>query len=129
MAKAQSDTIYDAGTHAYVRVRTTRITVCSTQPSTYAAAFNTTSAILLAKGSTITSTAFTLADGDTSGRKITPAAQNGISVIRSGTAAHVAWVGSTQSILLLVTTCTTQALTAGNTVNVPAHDFEIRDVA
>ena len=54
---------------------------------------------------------------------------NGPDVKIRGTAAHIAWYGSSGSTLLLVTTCTTQALTTGNTVNVPAHDFEIRDVA
>jgi len=56
-------------------------------------------------------------------------AQSGVTVDTTGTAAHVAWWGSSGSTLLLVTTCTTQALTTGNTVNIPVHDFEIRDVA
>lgn len=129
MAKAQNDTIYDSGTLAYVRVRATRITVCTTEPSTYAAAYNTTSSLLLARSNVITSTTFTLGNGDTSGRKIATTAQSAVSVVRTGTAQHVAWVGSTQSILLLVTTCTSQALTAGNTVTIPTHDFELRDVA
>lgn len=112
---------------AEIRKQVTGISVCSTQPTTYAHA---TSTYKLADTNGITSTKFTLGDGDTSGRKISLAAQNGLTVDTTGTAAHVAWWSTTGSgLLVLVTTCTTQALTTGNTVNVPAHDFEIRDVA
>ena len=47
----------------------------------------------------------------------------------SGTATHVALSRVSDSTLLLVTTCTSQALTANgsNTVNVPAFDDEIAD--
>lgn len=128
MAKSQLDAIYDSGTLAYVRVRATRVTVCSTQPTTYAQA-NSTTGYMLAKSDVITSTDFTLADGDVSGRKISVAAQNSITVSANGTAQHVAWIGSTGSTLLLVTTCTSQSLTAANLVNIPAHDFEIQDVS
>ena len=129
MAKAQLDAIYDSGTLEYVRVRATRVTVCSAQPTTYSSAYNTSQTTVLARSDVITSTDFTLADGDTSGRKVTVGAQSAVSVIRTGTANHVAIVGSTGSTLLLVTTATTQALTTGNTVNIPAFDFELRDVA
>lgn len=128
MAKSQLDAIYDNGTLEYVRLRATRITVCTTQPSSYSDA-NSTTGVMLAKSDVTTSTDFTLADGDVSGRKITVGAQNSITVSASGTAQHIAWIGSSGSTLLLVTTCTSQALTAANLVNVPAHDFEIQDVA
>ncbi len=42
-----------------------------------------------------------------------------------GTATHVALADGTR--LLYVTTCTSQALTSGNTVNFPAWDIEIAD--
>lgn len=129
MAKAQLDLIYDDGTLAYVRLRCTRISVCAGQPSSYTDANSTTGNMRARSTTVLTSTNFTLADGDTSGRKITVDAQNGMTVIADGTADHVAWIGSSGSTLLLVTTCTTQGLTSGNTINVPAHDFEIRDVA
>ena len=129
MAKTQLDAIYDSGTHSYVRVRATRVTVLNAQAGTYSSAYNTSQTTVLARSNVITSTDFTLADGDTSGRKITVAAQSAVSVIRTGTASHVAIVGSTGSTLLMQTTCTTQALTTGNTVNIPAFDFELRDVA
>jgi hypothetical protein len=125
MAKLLPDTSID-GMHTWIRERITGISVCSTQPTSYAEA---TSTYELATVNGLTSTDLTLGDGDTSGRKVTLSAQSSLTVDTTGTAAHVAWWGSSGSTLLLVTTCTTQALTTGNTVNVPAHDFEIRDLA
>jgi hypothetical protein len=72
-------------------------------------------------------TDFTKADGDTSGRKVTVAAKNGVTVDASGTANHIALVTVSGSVVRYVTTCTSQALTAGNTVNFPAWDIEIND--
>lgn len=66
---------------------------------------------------------FTLAAGDTSGRKVTVAAKSAVPVDVSGTADHIALIDATRK--LSVTTCTAQALTAGNTVNFPAWDREI----
>jgi hypothetical protein len=70
---------------------------------------------------------YTKADGDAGNgsRKVTMAAKNAVSVGNSGTATHVALVDATN--VLLVTTCTSQALTSGNTVNIPAwkHEFGI----
>ncbi len=125
MGKLLPDGIID-GMLAYIRVRITGISVCSTQPTTYAHA---TSTYKLADKNGLTSTDLSLGDGDTSGRKITMKAASGVSIDTTGTGAHVAWWGSSGETLLLVTTCTTVALTTGNTVNFPAHDFEIRDVA
>lgn len=71
---------------------------------------------------------FTIADGDTSGRKITVAAQNGASVVASGTAGHVVLAtGGATDVLRYVTTCASQSLTSGNTANVGAWDVEIAD--
>lgn len=125
MAKYLPDAVID-GMLNYLQLRITGISVCSTQPTTYAEA---TSTYKLADKNGLTSTYLTLGNGDTSGRKVTMAANSAIAIDTTGTAAHVAWWGSSGSTLLLVTTCTTQALTTGNTVNIPAHDFEIRDVA
>lgn len=124
MAKSQNDLMLDAA-FDWVRARVTKINVCSTQPTSYAQA---TSTYMLAQGN-LTSTGLTKADGDTSGRKMHVASQTGLSVSVTGTAAHVALTGSTGSTLLIVTTCTTQGLTTGNTVNVPAFDQEILDAS
>lgn len=65
------------------------------------------------------------ADGDTNGRKITVDANNGNTADADGTATHVSLIDA--SVLLYVTTCTSQAITNGNTVNIAAWDVEIAD--
>lgn len=98
------------------------MTVCSQQPTTRTEAVST---YKLADVAVTPDTDFTKADGDTSGRKVTVAAKSSVTVDSSGTATHIALVDGTR--LLYVTTCTSQALTAGNTVNFPAWDVEIAD--
>jgi hypothetical protein len=110
----------------WVRARVTRLVVCSTQPTNYTEAITTYN---LATKSAVTSSMLTVSNGDTNGRKVHVSSQTGLSVTVTGTAQHVALVGSSGSTLLLVTTCTGQGLTTGNTVNVPAFDDEIADAA
>lgn len=68
---------------------------------------------------------FTIAAGDTSGRKLTVAQQTGVSITSTGDANHV--VLSLTGTILDVTTCTTQTLTSGGTVTFPAWDHEVLD--
>lgn len=120
MAKWVHDDVLD-GAWNIIKNNATQMSVCSAQPATRADAItNYMLAIVSA-----TSTDFTAADGDTSGRKVTVGAKSGVSVTNSGTATHVAIVDGTR--LLYVTTCTSQALTASNTVNVPTWKAEIAD--
>lgn len=65
------------------------------------------------------------ADGTVSGRRTTLAAQNGVTIDASGTATHV--VGTTGTVLKSATTCTSQALVAAGTVDIPAHDYAFTD--
>lgn len=58
---------------------------------------------------------FTKSAGDTNGRKVTMAQKTGVSIHTTGTVTHVALVDDTAKTLL-VTTCTSQVLTAGNTL-------------
>lgn len=123
MAKFANDSVMDA---ALAKIATgTILTVCSAQPT------NRTEATATYKLADVVLTAgdgngdFTIANGDTSGRKVTVAQQDNIPVDSTGTATHVAICDGTN--LLLVTTCTSQGLTAGNTVTVPAFDDEISD--
>lgn len=101
-----------------------KMIVCSAEPTTYAEA-NVTynlAEVAMASGD------FTIADGDGAGttpRKVTMAAKSGITVDTSGTATHIALVDTVNSKLLEVTTCTSQALTAGNTVTVPSWKIEL----
>jgi hypothetical protein len=123
MAKYQADIILDQALN-YIINNVTQECVCNAQPTTYAEA---TSTFKLAIKTGLTSGSFTgPADGDTNGRKITVNQQAGITVDSSGTATHVALCSGT--VLLLVTTCTSQALTAGNTVTIPAYKFTLPDV-
>jgi hypothetical protein len=67
---------------------------------------------------------YVIADG-TSGRKLTVGAQSAFTVDASGTATHVCLDDG--STLLYVTTCTSQALTASNTVSTPAWIIQVDD--
>jgi len=74
-------------------------------------------------------TDYTKADGaaGAGSRKVTMAAKSGVSVGTTGTATQVALTRTADTSVRLVTTCTSQALTSGNTVNIPAwtHDFSV----
>lgn len=99
--------------------------VCSGQPANYAgiAAVELASiALTVGDGNGD----YAIADGDTSGRKLTVGAQNIGSASGSGTATHLA-LSNGADTLYYVTTCTSQVITAGNPVNVPAWDIEIAD--
>lgn len=98
------------------------MTVCNAEPTTRTEAITT---FKLADVVMTPNTDYTKADGDSSGRKCTVAAKSAVPVDSSGTATHVALCDATR--LLYVTTCTSQALTSGNTVNFPAWKVEIAD--
>lgn len=125
MAKWANDSVMDAAL-AYVD-DCTSIKVCSAQPTTYAEA----NATYMLAAATLTAGAgngsYTLANGDASGRKLTVAQVSNASITNSGTATHVALVITGSSTLVYVTTCTSQALTSGGTVTIPAWDIEISD--
>jgi hypothetical protein len=101
--------------------------LCTQQPTTFTEA-NATYAL----GSVAMSSAdYTLANGDTSGRKITVAAKTNAggapaSVTTSGTVTHVAIVDTTNSALLLVTTTTSTAVAAGGTCDISSWKDEIQ---
>jgi hypothetical protein len=81
----------------------------------------------LASVSVTPDTDFTKADGDTSGRKVTVAAKNGVSVTATGDGNHIALVRAADSTVRYVTTCVEQTVTSGNTCNIPAWKAELRD--
>ena len=125
MAKSVHDDVLDSALN-YIKNNSTRICVCNAQPTTYTEAVTTYKLAI----KTIISTDFTgPANGDISGRKLTSNQHTGITVDTTGTATHIALADSATSKLLFVTTCTSQALTAGNTVTIPAWDDEIADPA
>lgn len=122
MGKSVHNDVLDAS-HAETATATRQV-VCSAEPANFAGI----AAVALAD---VTLTAglgngdWTVADGDTSGRKVTVAQQANTPIDASGTATHISYDDGTT--LLRVTTCTSQALTSGGTVTVPAHKFEIAD--
>jgi hypothetical protein len=98
------------------------MTVCAGQPTTRTEAITT---FKLADVAMTPNTDYTKANGTVSGRKVTMAAKSAVPVDSSGTGDHVALCDATR--LLYVTTCTSQVLTAGNTVNIPAWSAELLD--
>lgn len=96
---------------------------CSDQPATYEEAHSTLmlASVALAGGD------YTKAPGGTDGRKVTVAAKEGVSVTNPGTATHVAIVDTVAEVLKAVTTCNSQALAAGGTVDFPAWTITLRD--
>lgn len=126
MAKFIHDDVLDTLLSA-IADNTKRITVCSQQPTTYTEGNST---YALADVTTTEGTGggdFSIANGDTSGRKLTVAQQADVPIDASGTATHVALLDVDNSKLLAVATCTSQALTSGNTVTIPAFDIEVSD--
>jgi len=98
------------------------MTACNAEPTTRTEAITT---FKLADVAMTPTTDYTISDGDTNGRKVRMAAKSSVPVDTSGTATHIAICDGTR--LLYVTTCTSQALTSGNTVNFPVWDVEIAD--
>lgn len=119
MAKSVNDAVLDA---ALDKIATATImTACSAEPTTRSEAVTTYALADVA----LTGVDFSKANGDSSGRKVTIAQKTGVTVDASNTATHVALCDG--SILLYVTTATSQALTAGNTMTFNSWKVEIAD--
>lgn len=122
MAKKVDDSVFDA---MLAKIATGNIMhVCSAEPANHAGI----AAVSLAD---IALTAgdgngdYTIANGDVSGRKLTVAQQASVPIDANGTATHIAISDGTT--LLAVTTCTSQVLTSGGTVTIPAFKAEVTD--
>ncbi len=120
MAKWQIDAMLDTALD-YISTNAIELYVCSSQPANYAAI-----AGAALTGSSVPSYQANQ-DGDAGGRKLQVDEEADISITGSGDATHVALASAT--VLLYVTTCTTQTLTSGGTVTVPTWDIEIDDAA
>lgn len=119
MGKLVDNSVLDAALDEIATA--TEIYLCTSEPASRAAAI--TASVIPAH--TLTGGDFTNADGDTSGRKVTVSAQNSLTADATGTVTHVAICDA--STLLYVTTCTSQAVTSGNTVNIGAWSVELAD--
>lgn len=122
MAKFANDLVMDAA-FDFVIAEAERLVVAAGDAS---GVYASLAAIALADV-TVDSGDFSKANGDTNGRKLTVAQQTAVPIDSSGTATHVHIVDDTGTRILLTTTCTSQALTAGGTVTVPTWDDEIGD--
>ena len=101
----------------------TRLTVCTTEPSSFADIANVDLAsVVMTAGLGGGDYSAALA-GDVSGRKTTVAQQTDIAIHTTGDAQHV--VLDDGAAIIAITTCTLQGLTSGGTVTVPAWDVEI----
>ncbi len=105
-----------------IRSSCNKMVVCSQQPLTFAEA-NATYALASVA---MAPADFTLANGDTSGRKVSVAAKAAVPVTVNGTGNHVALVDTATSTLKLVTTAPSTALSAGGTVDIGAWKDEIQ---
>jgi hypothetical protein len=119
MAKYINPIVHDA---ALDEISTANLmVVCSQQPTNRTEAVTTYALadVSMAGGD------FSKAAGDVSGRKVTVAAKNDVTIDNTGDATHVALVNASQ--LLTVTTCASQTLTQGNTVSIGTWKVEYRD--
>jgi len=118
MAKWQIDAMLDAAL-SYITSNATEMYICDSQPGTRAAAI-TASAI-----AAVVPTFQAIANGAVDGRKVDVDAKADRSITSSKTVTHIALCSGT--VLLYVTTCTSQALVSGNTVTIPAWTITLRD--
>lgn len=132
MAKLAPDAMIDSAL-AYVAA-CDKMTVCKDTPTTYALATDHadaggTSGVDIAMTPGDGNGDFTIADDAVSpyGRKLTMTAKNAQSILHDITATHIALTLAAGTTLRYVTTCTSQALTAGGTVDVPAWKIQIGD--
>jgi hypothetical protein len=125
MPKQLYDTALDAAYDVLDQATTIRVISAYALDDTHATVVTNT----LASTTMTADTDYTKADGagGAGSRKVTLAAKNGVSVSASGTATHVAITHTADTTVRLVTTCTSQALTSGNTVNIPSwtHEFSV----
>ncbi|MCP4984585.1 MAG: hypothetical protein GY928_00575 [Colwellia sp.] len=103
------------------QVEGTHIHVCSQEPATFLEATTTYNLASDNVG------AYVKANGDSSGRKNTQAGTTDTDITSTGIANHIAITTLAGSILKLVTTATSLALTSGGTVDIGSFKHEIGD--
>jgi len=122
MAKKFADSVFDGALQVADNATTMHVT--SAEPANHAGI----AAVSLADIAMTAGTGngdYVIEDGGVSGRRLRVIAQSGVTVDASGTATHV--VGTDGTTLLWCTTCTSQALTAGNTVDFPTFNLNLTD--
>ena len=123
MTNLIADVVMDAALQ-YLEDNVTTLHICSGDPADRAAVLTNSLGNVA-----IDASDFTIANGDTSGRKSTLAQQAIASASASGTAAVIALINGT-ILVLKADLSATQAITSGNPITVNAFDAdEIRDPA
>ena len=120
MAPKADDSIFD-GAWNVLKNQSDRMDVCAGEPANVTDARVTRS---LANQAMVSGD-YTIANGDTSGRKVTVTAKSNVPITASGTADHVAHTSAT--VLLYVFEATATGLVNGNQVNISTHKAEILD--
>lgn len=103
------------------------LTLCSAMPTDYTEA---TATYMLVQHTLTTGDGmgdYQVADGETTGRKLTVAQQTDLPIANTGQAQFAAICDTINSKVLLVTTVTPQMLTQGGTVTVPAFAARFPD--
>ena len=104
-----------------IKNNSTRLCVCSTEPTTYTQAITTYKLAI----ATIAAANFTGPSTSGGNRRLVSIANSNITVDANGDAQHVALADSVNLKLLYVTTCTLQNVTVGNLVNVPLFNMDV----
>lgn len=132
MGKIAPDAMIDAALD-YVAA-CDKMTVCDDTPTTYALATDHDDAggcvgVEVAMTPGAGNGDFTKADDAVSpyGRKLTITAKNAQSILHTITATHIALTLAAGTTLRYVTTCGSQVLTAGGTVDLPTWKIQIGD--
>lgn len=118
MAKAIPDAILDL---MLAVPEGTNIHVCSAEPTTFTEATTTFQLASDTVGS------YVKAAGTPDGRQNTQAGTTASDIDNTGTGTHVAITTTSGSVLELVTTATSQALTSGGTVDIGSFIHTLRD--
>jgi hypothetical protein len=125
-SKLVADAVLDAALQ-YLEDNVDFLSVCESPCTTYEHAHSnkgTATGKVLASSATPT---FTGPADDTSGRKTTVDQEASMAVDISGTAEEICLCDVGSTALLYKTSCTSQGLTAGNTVTCPAWKISIAD--
>jgi len=123
MPRYQNDSMLDAAIN-WVKDNTDKIFILSS--GTTSLTYDQAKSFTLASAA-VASTIFSIANGDVSGRKGTVGIVSAVSVTTTGSATHFCCVNASASSVTYLTETSAQVLTAGNSLNTQAWDFELED--
>lgn len=120
MGKKTGDEVYDAALN-HVKNNVTQMILCDAEPADRAAALaSALVSVAMVSGDV------TVSDGAVSGRRLTVAAKSGQSATATGNYNHTCLISAT-GLLLVTTAGTARSLQSGDSVDIPAWNYELRD--